>query len=325
MTAKIKRREFITLLGGAAAWPLAARAQQSAMPVVGYLERSAPIRNDFGSFLDGLRALGYEEGRNIRIERRYGNSDDKRLRELAQELARLNPVVIVVDGPITIGMVQAATTTIPIVSAIMGDPGLLGITQLNRPGGNLTGLSTLGDVLFAKRVELLKEMLPQIRTIAVLRSPPNLKPTAMQVTSEAAKTLGLTVRIYDAGERSTWPSMFAAMVDDKCDALLQFTDAKFAALTTALVVLAVARHLPAMYGEREFVEAGGLISYGISLGDQFRRTAGYVDKIIKGAKAGDLPVEQPTKFELVINANTAKALGLNIPDKLLARADEVIE
>jgi len=183
-----KRREFITLLGGAAvAWPLAARAQQSAMPVVGYLERSAPIRNDFGSFLDGLRALGYEEGRNIRIERRYGNSDDKRLRKLAQELARLNPVVIVVDGPITIGMVQAATTTIPIVSAIMGDPGLLGITQLNRPGGNLTGLSTLGDVLFAKRVELLKEMLPQIRTIAVLRSPPNLKPTAMQVNSQGTR------------------------------------------------------------------------------------------------------------------------------------------
>ena len=129
---------------------------------------------DFRSFLDGLRALGYEEGRNIRVERRYGNSDDKRLRELAQELARLKPVVIVVDGPITIGMVQAATTTIPIVSAIITDPGLFGITQLNRPGGNLTGLSTLGDVLFAKRVELLKEMLPQIRTIAVLRSPPNL-------------------------------------------------------------------------------------------------------------------------------------------------------
>jgi len=168
-------------------------------------------------------------------------------------------------------------------------------------------------------------MLPQIRTIAVLRSPPNLKPAATQVTGEAAKALGLTVRIYDAGERSTWPSMFAAMVDDKCDALLQFTDAKFAALTTALVVLAVARHLPAMYGEREFVDAGGLVSYGVSLGDQFRRAAGYVDKIIKGANAGDLPVEQPTKFELVINLMTAKALGLTVPDKLLALADEVIE
>jgi putative tryptophan/tyrosine transport system substrate-binding protein len=322
----MRRREFITLLGGAAAaWPLAARAQQAAMPVVGYLPRAAPIRNDFGKFLDGLRALGYEEGRNIRIERHYGNSDDKRLRELAQELARLNPVVIVVDGPVTIGMVQAATTTIPIVSAIMGDPELFGIAQLNRPGGNLTGLTTLGDVLFAKRVELLKEMLPQIQTIAVLRSLPNLKPAATQVTSEAAKALGLTVRIYDAGERSTWPSMFAAMVDDKCDALLQFTDGKFAAVTTALVVLAVARHLPAMYGEREFVDAGGLASYGVSLGDQFRRAAAYVDKIIKGAKPGDLPVEQPTKFELVINANTAKALGLEVPPTLLARADEVIE
>jgi putative ABC transport system substrate-binding protein len=322
----MKRREFITLIGGAAAaWPLAARAQQQTMPVVGYLQRPAPIRNDFGSFLDGLRALGYEEGRNIRIERRYGNSDDKRLRELAQELARLNPVVIVVDGPITIGMVQAATTTIPIVSAIITDPGLFGITQLNRPGGNLTGLSTLGDVLFAKRVQLLKEMLPQIRTIAVLRSPPNLKPAATQVTSEAANALGLTVRIYDAGERSTWPSVFAAMANDKCDALLQFTDGKFAARTTFLAVLAVARHLPAMYGEREFVDAGGLVSYGVSLGDQFRRAAGYVDKIIKGAKAGDLPVEQPTKFELVINADTAKALGLQIPDRLLAIADKVIE
>jgi putative ABC transport system substrate-binding protein len=161
--------------------------------------------------------------------------------------------------------------------------------------------------------------------VAVLRAPPNISPIAMAVITDAANALGLAIRTYDAGERSTWPALFAAISDDKCDALLQFSDGRFATETTQLVVLAIAHHLPAIYVEREFVDAGGLASYGINYADQWRRAAGYVDKIIKGAKPGDLPIEQPTRFELVINMKTAKALDLAIPPTLPLRADEVIE
>jgi len=323
----VKRREFITGLAGAAVvGPRGAWAQQSAgQPIVGFLQRSGPIRNDFGYFLEGLQALGYEDRRNIRLERRYAYGDSQKLRELADELARLKPVAIVVDGSVTIEIARDVTPTIPIVAAIITDPERFGITQLSRPAGNLTGLSTLGDALSAKRLELIKEMLPQAQNVAVLRAPPNVSATAMQVTSDAAKALGLNVQVYDAGERSEWPSMFAQMTADNCHAMLQFTDARFAAGVSNLVVLAVANRLPAVYGEREFVDAGGLASYGINFSDQWRRTAGYVDKIIKGATTRELPIEQPTRFALVVNINTARALNLSLPPALLGRADEVIE
>ncbi len=323
---QVRRREFIALLGGtAAAWPLAARAQQAGAPVVAFLQRSAPIRGDFRHFSDGLAKLGYEAGRNIRIEQRYADGSDARLNVLVEDITKLNPAVIVVDGAITIKAVQTATKTIPIVAAIIADPERFGITNLAKPGGNLTGFSTFTDILYAKRLELLKEMLPQARRIAVLRAPPNISPIAMRVIDEAGHALGLELRMYDAGVPNTWPALFAAIVADKCDALLQFTDARFAGRATELVILAIAQRLPAVYGEREFVEAGGLASYGVSLADQWRRAAGYVDKILKGDKPGELPVELPTRFEFVINMKTANALGLAVPPDLPLRADEVIE
>jgi putative tryptophan/tyrosine transport system substrate-binding protein len=322
----MRRRDFVLALGGAAAaWPLAARAQQPGIPLVGFLQRSAPIRSDFAHFSNGLAALGYEAGRNIRIEQRYAGGSDARLVELVREVTKLNPAVLVVDGAPTVAAVQAATKTIPIVSAIISDPERFGITNLAKPGGQITGLATFTDILFAKRLELLKEILPRARRVAVLRAPPNLSPTAIRVTNEAGRALGLELRTYDAGAFGTWPAMFATMTDDQCDALLQFTDARFATRITELVILAVAHRLPAVYGEREFVDVGGLASYGISFPNQWSRAAAYVDKILKGANPGDLPVEQPTRFEFVINMSTASALGLAIPPEVPLRADEVIE
>jgi putative ABC transport system substrate-binding protein len=321
----MRRRDFISLIGGAAAWPLAALAQQAQVPIVEFLQRSGPIRDDFAHFRDGLAALGYESGRNVLIEQRYAEGSDTRLSELAQDITRLNPAVLVIDGAVTFAAVQAATKTIPIVAAIITDPERFGISNLAHPGGNITGLSTFSDILYVKRLELLKEMLPQARRVAVLRAPPNLSPVAIRVTSEAGRALGLELRTYDAGAPSSWPALFKMMTDDECDALLQFTDSNFATRVTELVVLAIAHRIPAVYGEREFVEAGGLASYGISYSAQWRRAAAYVDKILKGTKPGDLPVERPTRFELVINMKTAHALGLAIPPGLPLRADEVIE
>jgi ABC-type uncharacterized transport system substrate-binding protein len=321
----VRRREFITLIGGAVAWPLVARAEQSTMPVVGFLQRSSPIRGDFGHFRDGLARLGYEAGRNIRIEQRYANGNDVRLSELVQEINNLNPAVVAVDGSATIAAMQAAGKTIPIVATVITDPERFGITNLAKPGGNLTGLSTFADVLHAKRLELLREMLPQLRRVAVLHAPRNVSPVAMRIIEHAGKALDLDLRIYDAGASDSWPDVFKTMVDDRCDAMLQLGDGRFASRVTALVVLAIANRLPAMYDEREFVAAGGPASYGVSFAVQWRRAAGYVDKILKGAKPGDLPIEQPTHFELAINMNTAKALRLSIPPTLPLRADEVIE
>jgi putative ABC transport system substrate-binding protein len=322
----VKRREFFTLLGGVAALPLAARAQQQAMPVVGFLQRGDPIRGDFAAFQSGLQALGYEQGRNIRVEQRYGGGADvQRMSALARELIGMNATVIVTDGMPTVEAVRKETNSIPLVSALLSDPMRLGITNLNRPGGQVTGLSNLVDVLFVKRVELLKEMLPQARRVAVLRDPVNLSPVAVRVTDDAAKTLGRELRNHDAPNRDVWPAVFSAISQDRPDALLQFGAATFAGSPRELASLALTHRLPAVYTEREFIEAGGLLSYGISYADQWRRAAGSVDKILKGAAAADLPIEQPTRFELVINLKAAKMLGIAVPPTLLARADEVIE
>jgi putative ABC transport system substrate-binding protein len=321
-----RRRQFITLLGGAAAaWPLAARAQQPAMPVIGFLQRSYPVRTDFADFRDGLKALGYEDGRNIRIEQRYAGLDMDRVRAFSRELVEMKVKVIVIDGFATIQTVMAATKTIPIVSALIAGPDQFGIASLARPGGNLTGLSVSTDDLGGKRLELLKELIPNARRVAVLRDRYNINTVQLQVIENVARALDVELRLFEAAETDTWPGVFDLIAEYQPDALLQLTNATFASNPTKLAALAVARRLPAIYGEREFVDAGGLLSYGISFSDQWRRAAGYVDKILKGAEPGDLPIEQPTKFEIVINLKTAKAIGLTVPTATLLRATEVIE
>jgi putative tryptophan/tyrosine transport system substrate-binding protein len=323
---QIKRREFITLLGGAAvAWPLSARAQQPTMPVIGFLQRSNPIRTDFADFRDGLKALGYEDGRNIRIEQRYAGLDMDRLRAFSQELVGMKVKVIVIDGLTTIQTVMTATKTIPIVSALIAGPDQFGIASLARPGGNLTGLSVFTDDIGGKRFELLKELLPNARRFAVLRDRFNINAVQLHNIEDVARALGAELRVFEAAEADTWPVVFAMIAEYQPDALLQLTNATFASNPAKLAALAIARRLPVIYGEREFVDAGGLMSYGISFSDQWRRAAGYVDKILKGAEPGELPIEQPTKFEFVITLKTAKAIGLTVPTPTLLRATEVIE
>jgi putative tryptophan/tyrosine transport system substrate-binding protein len=322
----MRRREFISLLGGAAAaWPLAARAQQSAAPVIAFLRRTDPIRVDFASFTDGLKALGYEDGRTIRIEQRYANGNLDRLRAQANELAGMNLKLFVVDGTVTAEAVMSATRQIPIITVLVSDPARLGIMNINRPGGNVTGLSAMVDDLYAKRLELLKEIVPNARRVAVLRNPLNASPIATRVISETASKLGLSLRTFDASEVAAWPAIIAAIANDRADALLQQADATFASQPKELMALTLVQRLRGIYPEREFVDAGGLISYGIGFADQWRRAAQYVDKILQGTPAGELPIEQPTRFQLVLNLNTARTLGLDVPPTLLARADEVIE
>jgi ABC-type uncharacterized transport system substrate-binding protein len=321
----VKRREFITLLAGSAAWPMAARAQQSVMPAIGFLQRSNPVRSDFTDFRDGLRALGYEEGRNIRIEQRYAGLNLDRLRDFARELVALDVKVIVIDGLVTIQTVMATTKTIPIVSAMIAGPDQFAIASLARPGGNLTGLSVLTDDLGSKRLELLKELVPNARRVAVLRDRYNVNTVLLRGIENVAKALGVGLREFEAAEPTTWPGVFDLIADYKPDAMLQLTNATFATDPARLAALAVAQRLPTVYGEREFVDAGGLMSHGISISDQWRRAAGYVDKILKGAKPGDLPIEQPTKFDVVINLKTAKAIGFTVPTLTLLRATEIIE
>jgi ABC-type uncharacterized transport system substrate-binding protein len=322
----VKRRNFIALLGGAAAsWPLAGRAQQAAMPVIGFLQRSNAIRNDFGDFREGLKTLGYEDGRNIRIEQRYAGLDMDRLRAFSRELVDMKVKVIVVDGLATIQAVMAATKTIPIVSALIAGPDSFGIVNLARPGGNLTGLSVSADDLGGKRFELLKELLPNARRFAVLRDRFNVNTLQLHKIEDVARALGVELRVFEAALADTWPGVFGMIAEYHPDGLLQLTNATFASNPGRLAALAVAQRLPAIYGEREFVHSGGLMSYGISFSDQWRRAAGYVDKILKGAEPGELPIEQPTKFEFVINLKTAKAIGLTVPTPTLLRATEVIE
>jgi putative ABC transport system substrate-binding protein len=320
----VKRRAFIAALGSTAVWPIVAHAQQT-MPVISFLQRSPRIRGDFEHFRDGLRALGYEEGRTIRIEQRYAGLNVDRLRELAQELLGMNVKVLVVDGSATIRTLLTITKTTPIVAAFIAGPTQYGIVNLSRPGGNLTGLSNLADDLDGKRLELLKELIPNSRRVAVLVDRDNLNPVAMRVVEHVAKAVGVELRTFEAGEPGTWPAVFASIPAFRADALLQFPSANFASAPKEAVALADAHRLPTVYAEHEFTKAGGLMSYGIDLPHQWRRLAGYVDKILKGANPGELPIEQPTKFDLAINLKTAKAIGLVVPTSILLRADEVIE
>jgi putative ABC transport system substrate-binding protein len=329
---QLRRRQFITLLGGAAvAWPLAARAQQARMPVLGFVsfaQREATLQASwYQAFHDGLRELGWMPGSNVSIEYRFADNDPGRLAALAHELVRLKPDAIFVPTRPALPTVKDATTTIPIVFVSLGDPIAEGwVASLARPGANLTGVAGLSPDLAGKRLELLRELVPSLAKVAVLWNPANrAEGVAVNATETAARSLGMSVAVEHVGNPSEFDRAFSAIARSGAKAVVVLPDPMFLANRQQLVELTNRSRLPAIYMETGFVAAGGLISYGPNFTELFRRAAAYVDKILKGAKPGDLPVEQPTKFELVINLKTAKALGIEVPPTLLARADEVIE
>jgi putative ABC transport system substrate-binding protein len=319
----MKRRDFISLLGGAAVWPLAARAQQPAMPRIGIIDDS-PIWN---AFRHGLRDLGYLEGQNIAFEYRYASGLPDRLAWVAAELVRRPVDPIATFGtPPTLAAKQA-TTTIPIVMVGVGDPVGAGlVASLARPGGNITGNTILGPEVAGKRLQLLKEVIPSLSRVAFLWNPDNAShPAHVAELQVAVQTLGLKLLPVAVRSSDEFDNAFAAMIRERPDAFLMTND-PFHQLNIGTIIDFLANNrLPGMFLTREIVVAGGFLSYGASLPDLFRRAAGYVQKILNGAKPGDVPVEQPTKFELVINLKTAKTLGLEVPPTLLMRADEVIE
>jgi putative ABC transport system substrate-binding protein len=328
----MKRREFITLLGGGAAiaWPLAARAQQPELPVVGFLHPATPdtFADRLRAFRQGLKDTGYVEGESVAIVYRWGENQPERLPDLAADLARRRPTVIACAGGFrSIAAIQAATTTIPIVFAVAEDPVRLGlVASLARPGGNLTGINFLNDELVAKRLQILRELVPGAARVAVLVNPSG---TTGEATTKdldaAARTIGLQVRILNASNSAEIDTAFASLANDRPDALFVAADPTFNNRRKQVVLQAMRHRLPAAYASREYAEAGGLMSYGTDLLDTYRLLGTYTGRILKGAKPADLPVLQPTKFELVINQMTARILGLDVPPTLLARADEVIE
>jgi putative tryptophan/tyrosine transport system substrate-binding protein len=327
----IGRRGFIALLGGApATWPLPVGAQHSRKSLrIGVLLPGTPtsFASRAKAFLDGMRDLGYVEGQTISIEWKWGEDRVERFPELAAELVRANVDVIVTGGTSAATALKSATTTIPIVMAIIGDPVAAGLVEsLARPGGNVTGFSIIAPELGAKRLEFLKEIVPDVSSVAVLLNPNNPQSRIeLNEMQAAAKTLGLQLRPIQIASEAALHEAFAALTKALAQALIVLTDPILFSQRKQIVELANRSHLPAMYFFQGFVQEGGLMSYGPSDADLFRRSAAYVDRILKGARPSDLPVEQPTKFDLVINVNTAKALGLTVPDRLLVAADKVME
>jgi putative ABC transport system substrate-binding protein len=327
----IGRRQFIALLGGAAAWPLAAHAQQPAMPVIGFLyPTSADAETDrLRAFRQGLKDTGYVEGENVAIDYRFAHNQLERLPMLAADLVRQRVAVIIASGgPPVVLAAKAATATIPIVFIIGDDPVELGlVTSLARPGGNLTGINFFAVELAAKRLELLRELVPSATRVAVLVNPANAANTeaTLRDVEAAARTMGLQVQVLNASTSREIDAAFATLVRERPDALFVGSGPLFTSRRAQLALLAGRYGVPAIYAGRQITEAGGLMSYGASLTDAMRQVGSYAGRILKGAKPADMPVEQSTKFELVINAQTARMLGIEVPPTLLARADEVIE
>jgi len=326
----VKRRDFITLLGGAAAvWPIAARAQQPAMPVIGFLDPRSPdgMTDRLRAFRDGLKDSGYVERENVAIEYRWAENQLDRLPELAAELVRRQVAVIAATSTYSAFAAKAATTTTPVVFLVGEDPVRLGlVASLARPGGNLTGINNFTIELTVKRLELLREMVPGAARIAVLVNPANAATeTALKDVAAAARVMGLQIQVLNASTSREIDAAFATFVRERPDAVFVGLDVFFISRRAQLVNLASRHALPATYHLREFAEAGGLMSYGTNIVDTFRQAGVYAGRILKGAKPADLPVVQSTKFELVINAWTARMLGLAVPPTLLSTADEVIE
>jgi putative tryptophan/tyrosine transport system substrate-binding protein len=328
----MRRREFITLVGGAAAaWPFAARAQQASMPVIGFLHQgfSSPYTHVLAPFRQGLKDSGYVEGQNVAIEYRWANNEIDRLPELAADLVRRQVAVIAATGGATPALAaKAATSTIPIVLVFGSDPVRLGlIASLNRPGGNVTGITFLTTELMAKRLDLLRDLVPQATTVAFLSGDQRVV-VAQEMLRDmlaAASVLARKVIVVEARSERDFEPAFATFVERQAGGLVVGANTLFDSNRDKLVMLAARHKIPAIYQAREYALDGGLMSYGASYADAFRLGGRYVGQILKGANPANLPVEQSTRFELVVNLRTAKALGLDAPPTLLIRADEVIE
>jgi putative ABC transport system substrate-binding protein len=325
----MKRRQFIMLVGGAAAWPLAARAQQPAMPVVGYLfiGSAGSYANQVVAFRQGLGETGYVEGRNVAIEFRWAQDRYDRLPALAAELVGRQVAVIAAFGPPAALAAKAATSTIPIVFSTGADPVAIGlVASLNRPGGNVTGVTSLSVEVGPKMLELLRELIPAAMNIAVLVNPTNpITEQLLRDLQAAARTTGQHILVLSASSEAEIDAAFATVAQSRADAVVIGGDGFFLGRSEQLAALTVRNAVPAISGSREFAAAGGLMSYGGSSTENLRQVGVFTGRILKGEKPADLPVQQATKIELVINLKTAKALGLTFPITLLGRADEVIE
>jgi putative tryptophan/tyrosine transport system substrate-binding protein len=326
---QLKRRQFITLIGGAAAWPLTARAQQPAMPVVGFVNSGSSVVSWSNAFRKGLNETGYIEGQNVTVEYHWLEGQFDRLPSVMADLVRRRVAVIATPaGNLATLAAKAATTTIPIIFSVGEDPVKLGVVaSLARPGGNATGINMLTQEVTGKRLGLLHELVPNAARIAVLVNPANgpVAETMLRDIPEAARALGLQIQILNATTSREIEAAFTTLVRDRADALFVAADTFFTGQGAQFATLAARYRIPAAYPVREIVKAGGLISYDTDRADMFRQVGVYTGRVLKGANPADLPVVQPTKFELVINMKTAKALGLDVPNSMQLLADEVIE
>jgi putative ABC transport system substrate-binding protein len=326
----MKRRQFITLLGGAAAWPLAARAQQAAIPIIGFLHPTSTdaFPDRLRGFRQGLKDTGYVEGENVMIVYRFAENQIDRLSAMAGDLVTSRVAVITAANSPPALAAKAATTTIPIVFITPEDPVRLGlVTSFAKPGGNVTGINLLSGELAAKRLELLRELVPRAARVAVLVNPanPSTTETTLRDVEAAARSMGLQIQVLNASTSHEIDAAFATLARERSDTLFVGGDPFFTSRRVQLAILAAHYSIPSTSGTREIAEAGGLMSYGANIPNAWREAGAYVGRILKGAKPADLPVVQSTKFELVINAQTAKTLGLAMSPSLLAIADEVIE